>query len=1426
VIQNVDDPLPLTPSITKTWFHTGAPGDLGNKLATEWTAIAVDPGACAISNVEREAYRALKGRPLRVEVFADDGNPLPYLVTASTHAVVKLTDRVYRVDDAQTVAVHIERGTSARTEHTLVLDVDGYGNIKLQAKVCYGLSSGEAEQSTPVVLVTQTDFASFDPTKGWHPHTPWRTRTWELGIAVTGTVTASALKIAFDAATVRDFDEALTTGQKRLLSAKVVVYANDTGTAALVHTTWVRAFTAAQATTLGVTMTDGGYVQRADGAWWVPSGTPSWDPDRFWVVTAITDPFGQITDIASDSTGRFTTGVVDPVGNSAAATWDPRTLQPLTVTDPNGTTTTVSYDALGRVVDVWISDGTDGDTTSPSSSFTYSFTVPASARAKARANHGDADFTHETVSYSDGGGAVVQQKVKVSATEWVGTGRIIHDQKGNPVKQYEPFFTSSDEWEPEAGFDGVTVLITYDPLGRAVRVDNPDGTYRTVTFDPWTQTTADECDNDSSSPHAGTPNTVHLDAQGRPYRTDEVLDGSTTFTTRLTLDTVGNALVVTDANGLATQTQAFDLLGRPWSSRSPDTNDPGDPDDVDLVFLDLTGQPLRVARSGGLVVETAYDALRRKSTITADGVVRERFVYGEGTAKAAGRILEIWDRAGRVVYAYDFKGNVIDERRRFATDPAAVLDWTTTSTTGLGSDYITTRTFDAQSRPKTQTTPDNSTTNLGYDVAGRLNAVSANLRGSSTATNFVTGISYNARGQRAGITYQNGVASTLTYDPLTFRLTRILTMRGSDTVQDLNYAYDPVGNITQITDNADARTWYNNSVIDPTRTYVYDALYRLVHASGREKNPNATIDWADPAYGPLTPTNAVDTYVEDFVYDPVGNLQSITHDGVVDWTRAYAYATGTNRLATTTVGSNTVSYSHNTRGAMTAMPHLAAIDVDDRDQMVRAAISSTEDWLYVYDSGGQRVRKVRRTGSSVVQDRLYIGAFEVWTNGSDLVETLHLMDGQRRIALFDAKTTSTSTTTTTRYQLDDHLGSAAWELDEDGEVLSYEEFHPYGTTAWWVHSTSVSLKRYRFTGMERDEETGLQCHGVRYYATWLGRWTSADPIGLGDGVNRFRYCHNRPTGGYDPGGTADFGWYDRLSTAAHATYDAAVSKATSASDTLVAVATSTATAVAHPIDTAVAVYNASPHKKVVEGDYPGAAKQMASMYVGVAKLYVENAKTGAQTAGTVVGNASGVLPATNLYFLTTGDKAEVKVAAEANVDQLATTASVTASGVAPEMAAGALARVAPLIRGAGVAPKVAAPVVEELSAVAEVAPVASRGAPYLADVLEGHGPRQGFTGVYDAATGRIGLRPSTAEVPLPEGWVARSGGHGAVSAELGGDASGHAGFAAILEEGGGARLTWRSGTINAPPEYVVPEAMRPTVVSAFEQATGLTVTSW
>ncbi len=79
------------------------------------------------------------------------------------------------------------------------------------------------------------------------------------------------------------------------------------------------------------------------------------------------------------------------------------------------------------------------------------------------------------------------------------------------------------------------------------------------------------------------------------------------------------------------------------------------------------------------------------------------------------------------------------------------------------------------------------------------------------------------------------------------------------------------------------------------------------------------------------------------------------------------------------------------------------------------------------------------------------------------------------------------------------------ELDERGEIISYEEFHPFGTTSYrsGKNESEVSLKRYKYVGKERDEETGLYYYGARYYSAWLGRFVSVDPL-------QFKFPHLTP----------------------------------------------------------------------------------------------------------------------------------------------------------------------------------------------------------------------------------------------------------------------------------------------------------------------------
>jgi RHS repeat-associated protein len=170
-----------------------------------------------------------------------------------------------------------------------------------------------------------------------------------------------------------------------------------------------------------------------------------------------------------------------------------------------------------------------------------------------------------------------------------------------------------------------------------------------------------------------------------------------------------------------------------------------------------------------------------------------------------------------------------------------------------------------------------------------------------------------------------------------------------------------------------------------------------------------------------------------------------------------------------------------------------------------------EVW-YQYDSGKQRTRKRIEHNGSGVEERIYLGGFERyrrWVAGRliEEIESHHLFEGEQRVLLVDdvIRASGASNTqpdglsvraqTLFRYQYGNHLGSACLELDHQSEVISYEEYHPYGTSAYRLMESRVEVpaKRYRYTGMERDEESGLSYHVARYYACWLGRWTSCDP---------------------------------------------------------------------------------------------------------------------------------------------------------------------------------------------------------------------------------------------------------------------------------------------------------------------------------------------
>ena len=686
---------------------------------------------------------------------------------------------------------------------------------------------------------------------------------------------------------------------------------------------------------------------------------------------------------------------------------------------------------------------------------------------------------------------------------------------------------------------------------------------------------------------------------------------------------------VQDELGRIVMRYAYDMLGSRVFQLSMEAG-------ARWTLADALGKPIRAWDSRGHGFRTAYDALRRplRSFVTGavdadpnEELLTERLVYGEQHPEdelraLRGRLYLHLDQAGTVsTEAHDFKGNPLRASRRIAIEYKRAIDWSAVDgvlpaassakldlalleavlAPLLEADvYASSTSYDALNRPVALVMPHTpamkpSIIRHSYNEANLVERTDANLGGATASgqpawTPFVTNVDYDAKGQPQRIDYGNGASTLYEYDPLTFRLVHLVTRRNPVAFQDdcpqpspagwpgcrvqnLHYTYDPAGNVTRIRDDAQQLLFFRNKRVEPSAEYTYDALHRLIEATGREHlgqsagvgnaptphshddAPRVGIEWSS------NDGNAMGTYVERYVYDAVGNFLEVRHRGSdpahAGWTRTFAYGeasliedgTGgtleklSNRLSSTTVGNGVPSserYAHDAHGNMVRMPHFggahpdANMHWDHRDRLLRIDLGGGGTAYYTYDAPGQRVRKVWEKSPGLTEERIYLGGFEIFRKhggpiGASTVmqerETLHVMDDKQRIALVETRTLDTAGDDQAprqliRYQLGNHLGSASLELDEGSRIISYEEYAPYGSSTYQaVRSLTETAKRYRYTGKERDEESGLHYHGQRYSVSWLGRWSACDPTMLNDGVNLYQYSRCNPVLLVDPDGT-------------------------------------------------------------------------------------------------------------------------------------------------------------------------------------------------------------------------------------------------------------------------------------------------------------------
>ena len=169
-----------------------------------------------------------------------------------------------------------------------------------------------------------------------------------------------------------------------------------------------------------------------------------------------------------------------------------------------------------------------------------------------------------------------------------------------------------------------------------------------------------------------------------------------------------------------------------------------------------------------------------------------------------------------------------------------------------------------------------------------------------------------------------------------------------------------------------------NKMITPQSQYWYDALNRLLKATGRELSSLNAPDQNDFVNNlPVPSGSEMQNYTHHYSYDAVGNIQSVQSTGGNGWTRTYNYNTVNNYLTSTQVGQDTSAYTYDKHGNIVTMPHLPQMEWDYADRMKKTLCGTVNTW-YCYDLQGERVRKVTEKQGGITEERIYLNGYEIY----------------------------------------------------------------------------------------------------------------------------------------------------------------------------------------------------------------------------------------------------------------------------------------------------------------------------------------------------------------------------------------------------------------------------------------------------------------
>ncbi|WP_157252733.1 RHS repeat-associated core domain-containing protein [Nonomuraea typhae] len=817
--------------------------------------------------------------------------------------------------------------------------------------------------------------------------------------------------------------------------------------------------------------------------------------DEYGRPLTSTDPLGKITTTAyAPAIGWPKDGITttDPLGYQTRAKLSHTLGEPTSVTDPNGKTTEIDYDALGRTTKLW-KPGQPRTGNTPSATAAYDipwsgFGQPTGpAKTTIRELLTGTTYT-AAYSYDDGFG-----RVRESQTASPMGGRIVvgtvYDARGLEAAVSEPAHNTG---APGSGL--VNAALTSLPQWTKTVYDDQERETASIAYNLGTElrrtTTAyPGAERTEITPPFGGKTAAVTDIDDQPIKVEEWADAGTHQDTGYGYDLAGNLTKMTDAKGNV-RTYTFDWLDRRTAATDPDAGassygyDPagrmlwsidGKNQKISYTYDDLgrrrtqwSGEPL----SGTKLAEWTYDTVAKGQPATST-----RITGGQPYTQA--------------ITAYDADYRVTASK---LTIPAGEGD--------LGRDYTLTSAYDAAGNLREQTLPaagglPSETLTYGYTDLGFAKDLT------SPIGTYVHDSAFTLTGKLAWRSHGAGgkLKRTLERDPATDWLSRVHTQTRADsaspeTVQDDRYGYTIAGNITRILDAA------SSSTAPQAECFTYDGLRRLKTAY---TTTAGTCTGSGDALG-------ADPYDQAFTYDAVGNLATLVDAGQ---TAIYAYpasgpgAVRPNAVTSITRPGGTDTYAYDNAGqlaARTVAGKQATFDWNELGQLNQATVDGKQTAM-VYDAGGERLIRRDPDGSAT----LYLGHTELRLAGGQV-------SGTRYYSASDGATVAMRRPGGLTWLLTGQHGNTQLAVDDTTGAVSRERYLPYGKRRG---TDDLPFTDLGFLGKTEDAATDLVYLGARYYDPAIAKFISIDPeldLRTPEWANPYSYAANNPIDQSDPDG--------------------------------------------------------------------------------------------------------------------------------------------------------------------------------------------------------------------------------------------------------------------------------------------------------------------